>query len=37
MLIQPACRQHLFATPQAQYTRDLLDAIPLPDPGQVWV
>ena len=26
----------LFAGPQAQYTRDLLDAIPLPDPDQVW-
>jgi peptide/nickel transport system ATP-binding protein len=27
----------LFADPQAQYTRDLLDAIPLPDPAQVWI
>ena len=26
----------LFAAPQARYTRDLLDAIPLPDPDQVW-
>jgi ABC-type oligopeptide transport system ATPase subunit len=26
----------LFASPQAAYTRDLLDAIPLPDPDQVW-
>jgi peptide/nickel transport system ATP-binding protein len=26
----------LFADPQAQYTRDLLGAIPLPDPSQVW-
>jgi peptide/nickel transport system ATP-binding protein len=26
----------LFANPQAAYTRDLLDAIPLPDPAQVW-
>ena len=26
----------LFAAPQAQYTRDLLDAIPLPDPAQAW-
>ena len=25
-----------FATPQAAYTSDLLDAIPLPDPAQVW-
>ena len=27
----------LFATPQAQYTKDLLAAIPLPDPAQVWL
>ena len=27
----------LFAAPQAAYTRDLLDAIPLPDPNQVWL
>ena len=27
----------LFADPHAQYTRDLLGAIPLPDPDQVWV
>ncbi len=26
----------LFSDPQAQYTRDLLDAIPLPDPDQIW-
>ncbi len=26
----------LFATPQAAYTRELLQAIPLPDPAQVW-
>ena len=26
----------LFADPQASYTRELLDAIPLPDPGQIW-
>ncbi len=26
----------LFAAPQAAYTRELLDAIPLPDPDQVW-
>ncbi len=26
----------LFADPQASYTHELLDAIPLPDPGQVW-
>ena len=27
----------LFADPQAAYTRELLDAIPLPDPAQLWV
>ncbi len=26
----------LFATPHARYTRELLDAIPLPDPDQPW-
>lgn len=26
----------LFANPQATYTRDLLEAIPLPDPAQAW-
>lgn len=26
----------LFANPQAPYTRELLDAIPLPDPAQPW-
>jgi ABC-type oligopeptide transport system ATPase subunit len=26
----------LFADPQAPYTRELLDAIPLPDPAQTW-
>jgi len=27
----------LFADPRAAYTRELLDAIPLPDPAQPWV
>ena len=26
----------MFSDPRAQYTRDLLDAIPLPDPDQIW-
>ena len=26
----------LFASPHAQYTKDLLNAIPLPDPNQPW-
>lgn len=26
----------LFAAPEAAYTRELLDSIPLPDPDQVW-
>jgi ABC-type oligopeptide transport system ATPase subunit len=26
----------LFAAPEAAYTRELLEAIPLPDPAQVW-
>lgn len=27
----------VFNAPQAAYTRELIDAIPLPDPAQVWV
>ena len=27
----------LFADPRAAYTRELLDAIPLPDPAQAWI
>jgi peptide/nickel transport system ATP-binding protein len=26
----------VFNAPRAAYTRELLDAIPLPDPDQVW-
>jgi peptide/nickel transport system ATP-binding protein len=27
----------IFEAPQSEYTRELIDAIPLPDPAQVWV
>ncbi|MES2433659.1 MAG: ABC transporter ATP-binding protein [Pseudomonadota bacterium] len=36
-IVENAATPDLFANPQAAYTRDLLDAIPLPDPAQVWV
>jgi peptide/nickel transport system ATP-binding protein len=36
-IVENAATAELFAHPKAQYTRDLLDAIPLPDPNQVWV
>lgn len=36
-IVENAATAALFANPQAAYTRDLLDAIPLPDPNQVWV
>jgi len=35
-IVENAATPELFANPQASYTRDLLDAIPLPDPNQVW-
>ena len=35
-IVENAATADLFANPQAAYTRDLLDAIPLPDPNQVW-
>jgi peptide/nickel transport system ATP-binding protein len=35
-IVEDRATADLFATPQAAYTRDLLDAIPLPDPAQVW-
>ncbi len=35
-IVEEAPVDRLFADPQAAYTRELLDAIPLPDPGQVW-
>jgi ABC-type oligopeptide transport system ATPase subunit len=36
-IVENAPTAQLFAAPQAAYTRDLLDAIPLPDPNQVWL
>ena len=36
-IAEQAATDRLFAAPQAAYTRELLDAIPLPDPDQVWV
>ena len=35
-IVENAATATLFAHPQADYTRTLLDAIPLPDPDQVW-
>ncbi len=36
LVVEEAPTAQLFAAPQAAYTRALLDAIPLPDPDQVW-
>lgn len=35
-IVENAPTPVLFSTPQAAYTRELLDAIPLPDPDQLW-
>lgn len=35
-IIEDRVTAELFAAPEAEYTRDLLAAIPLPDPAQVW-
>ncbi len=35
-IVEDRPTKDLFAAPQATYTRDLLDAIPLPDPAQAW-
>lgn len=36
-IVENAATADLFAAPKAAYTRELLDAIPLPDPDQLWV
>lgn len=36
VIVENAATAKLFANPQASYTQALLDAIPLPDPDQVW-
>ena len=36
VIVENAATPTLFSNPQAEYTRALLDAIPLPDPDQVW-
>ncbi len=36
VIVEDRVTADLFASPQAAYTRELLDAIPLPDPDQVW-
>ncbi len=37
MIVENNDTKSVFEAPQAAYTRDLLDAIPLPDPTQVWI
>ncbi len=35
-VVEQGATSDLFAAPQSTYTRELLDAIPLPEPDQVW-
>ena len=36
-IVEHAATAELYASPKAAYTRELLDAIPLPDPDQPWI
>ena len=36
LIVENATTADVFNAPKAAYTRDLLDAIPLPDPDQIW-
>lgn len=36
VIVEDRATADLFDSPEAAYTRELLDAIPLPDPDQVW-
>ena len=36
-IVENAATAPLFAAPQAAYTRELLESIPLPDPDQIWL
>ena len=36
LIVENAATDQIFAAPKAAYTRDLLAAIPLPDPDQPW-